>query len=259
MDMILIAVVMVVIVVVILAFIIKLIPAPSKTNEIPIYELAGPVLTNAELSFYAALRKAVADEHEVHFKVRIADVLKPRKNPIKGAWQKAFNRISSKHFDFVLCEHDNMTVICAIELDDKSHNTKRVQARDELVKDACLSAGLPLIRFPAKRGYRTSDIRDALGDFLDAEIDDASNAFTPRYSQQSATMKAIETRQLTQKSQGQQASSAHIGKNNDSCPKCASPLVRRKATKGKKSGQLFDACAGYPTCRFIRSAYAHTT
>ncbi|MCL1125045.1 DUF2726 domain-containing protein [Shewanella surugensis] len=45
-----------------------------------------------------------------------------------------------------------------MELDDKSHQRKKVQARDEFVNRACISAALPLIRFKAKRGYSIQEI-----------------------------------------------------------------------------------------------------
>ena len=227
-------------------------PTSPANNKIDIYELTGPLLTNAEISFYAALRKAVAGQHEVHLKVRIADVMTPRKNPTKGAWQKAFNKISRKHFDFVLCEKNNTTVVCAIELDDRSHNTARAQARDELVEDACWSAGLPLIRFPAKRGYRTSDIRHALAEFLEDERDSTSEEFTHSPLEQTVTAIAIETSKPAQQPEVRQTSITSTDSSFENCPKCTSPLARKKARKGQNAGQIFDVCSGYPTCRFIR-------
>jgi uncharacterized protein with PIN domain len=36
----------------------------------------------------------------------------------------AFNRINANHFDFVLCDKDELAVVCAIELNDKSHRKR---------------------------------------------------------------------------------------------------------------------------------------
>ena len=48
--------------------------------------------------------------------------------------QAAFNRISSKVLDFVLCDPNNLAIIAAIELDDSSHkrNDRISDAVDEL-------------------------------------------------------------------------------------------------------------------------------
>jgi hypothetical protein len=37
-----------------------------------------------------------------------------------SARKKAFNKISAKHFDFLLCDREELSVACAIELDDVS-------------------------------------------------------------------------------------------------------------------------------------------
>lgn len=67
------------------------------------YILLPALLTPAERSFYGVLISAVGDSALVFSKVRVADVLKPQKGLDRSNWQRAFNRISSKHFDFVLC------------------------------------------------------------------------------------------------------------------------------------------------------------
>ena len=80
----------------------------SKQTVTP-YELCGPVFTPAERSFYGVLKLACEDKAVVFGKVRIADILKPRKGLNRSQWQIAFNKISAKHFDFVLCNPKNLT------------------------------------------------------------------------------------------------------------------------------------------------------
>ena len=123
------------------------------------YKLSGPLFSPAERSFFGVLQQAVSDEYMVMGKVRVADILLPAKGLNKSQWQTAFNKISSKHFDFILCDHEELKVLAAIELDDKSHNSKKARNRDALLNSACESAGFPLIRFPAKKGYQIADIK----------------------------------------------------------------------------------------------------
>lgn len=77
-------------------------------------------------------------------------------------WQIAFNKISSKHFDYVLCDRSNLEVIAVIELDDKSHKNIRTAARDRFLEQTCQSANLKLIRFNLKYGYNTESILEKI-------------------------------------------------------------------------------------------------
>ena len=116
----------------------------------------------AERSFLGVLNQAVEDNAFVFGKVRVADVLKPSKDVARKKWQTAFNKINSKHFDFVLCDKGDLSVLCVIELNDKSHNSKKAKDRDRFLTSACESAKLPLIQMPAQAAYNIDEIRHAL-------------------------------------------------------------------------------------------------
>ena len=93
------------------------------------YQRLDALFSPAERSFLGVLDQVTKHEFRVFAKVRIADVLNPRKGLRKPEWQRAFNKISRKHFDFVLCNPNTLSVLCAIELNDKSHGEKARQAR----------------------------------------------------------------------------------------------------------------------------------
>jgi hypothetical protein len=127
------------------------------------YRLLPELLSKAELGFYGPLLQATSTHDVTVFsKVRVADVLAPVKSSDRKIWQRAFNAISSKHFDFVVCRNIDSKILLAIELDDKSHATLKAQKRDRIVNSACETAWLPLLRFQAKRGYVVVDIRSAI-------------------------------------------------------------------------------------------------
>ncbi|WP_411979503.1 DUF2726 domain-containing protein [Vibrio sp. 1249-1] len=63
----------------------------------------------------------VPDELVVMSKVRIADVLYATKGLDRKDSARLFAKISSKHFDFVLCLRTDLSYVAAIELDDSSH------------------------------------------------------------------------------------------------------------------------------------------
>ena len=131
----------------------------TPTDE---YRRKGALLTKAERSFFGVLQQAAGEQFLVFSKVRVADVLAPAKGYSKSRWRSAFNRISAKHFDFVLCDPASLDVHCVIELNDKSHAKRSRSARDEFIRDACQSADLRLIEVPASQSYSLHELRDLL-------------------------------------------------------------------------------------------------
>ncbi|MBH0094574.1 DUF2726 domain-containing protein [Pseudoalteromonas sp. SCQQ13] len=128
----------------------------------PDYAKIGPLFTPAERSFLGVLEQAVSNNYRIYGKVRVADVLKTKATKQRSSWQTAFNKIAAKHFDFVLCNMSTMEVICVIELDDKSHNSKRAQDRDLFLNNACQGADLKLVRFKAQKSYQIEAVRNAI-------------------------------------------------------------------------------------------------
>lgn len=127
------------------------------------YKKIDRLFTKAERSFFGVLNQAMGDRFCIMGKVRLADVIKPASGQDRSAWQTAFNRIASKHLDFVACDPADLTVKFAIELDDSSHHRGDRTARDKFLNEAMSSAGVPLYRFNAKRTYSVSDIRKTIG------------------------------------------------------------------------------------------------
>ncbi len=186
-------------------------PKPIEAS----YEKIGALFTPAERSFLGILNLACDDKAVVFGKVRIADILKPQKGLNRSQWQIAFNKISSKHFDFVICNLDDLSILSVIELDDSSHNKKSAIKRDELVELACKNASLKLHRFKASAAYNVNEIRDTIFATI--------------------TPPEIEPNEVTS--------------NTQKCPKCTSDLIIKTAQKGKNKGNQFLACTGFPKCR----------
>lgn len=123
------------------------------------YVLNKTLFTPAERSFLGVLDLAVADQYRIFGKVRIVDILTTGKGLNKSDRQTTFNQVSSKHFDFVLCNKQTLEVIAVIELDDKSHQKAKTQNRDSLIASTCATAGLPLVRFAAQSSYQVTEIQ----------------------------------------------------------------------------------------------------
>ena len=124
------------------------------------YKKVNALFSPAERSFLGVLDQSLGADYRVFGKVRIADVANVSGTVGKSAWQKAFNRISAKHFDFVVCKSDDLSIVCVLELNDKTHKARKRQDRDEFVAGVCNAIGVPLISVPAKTGYGIQEVRD---------------------------------------------------------------------------------------------------
>ncbi|GAA4861304.1 DUF2726 domain-containing protein [Luteimonas vadosa] len=123
------------------------------------YQRGKPLFSAAERSFLGVLDQAVGPDHRVFGKVRVADVAAVKPGLSNSARQGALNRIAAKHFDFVICRSGDLSVICAVELNDKSHGSRKAQSRDELLANVCRVIDLPLLTVPAKAAYSPQDVR----------------------------------------------------------------------------------------------------
>ncbi|MCA9031798.1 MAG: DUF2726 domain-containing protein [Planctomycetaceae bacterium] len=135
---------------------------PQEAPSLP-YERKPELLTKAERSFFGVLQQSVAGRYHVFVKVRLADLLNVRKGT--GKWQSHFNRIQSKHIDFVLCEKEQVTPLLAIELDDSSHQRRNRQERDAFLEEALAVADFPLLRIPVRASYNVNQLRQQIEEF----------------------------------------------------------------------------------------------
>lgn len=182
-------------------------PAPPKGE----YRKAE-FLTPAEKNFLKVLDSAIGSKYRVFAKVRLADIIAPSAGD-KSSWQTRFNRINSKHVDFLLCGKTDGEPVCAVELDDRTHLAHSRAEKDDFKNHALQSAGIPIARFQVSRTYSGVEI--------EANID-------------SATSKAPKSAQAP------------------NCPKCGKLMVMRKAQTGPNAGHSFWGCSGYPSCKGYR-------
>jgi len=188
------------------------------------YRKTKALFSPAERSFLGVLCLAVGDNAKIFGKVRVADVVMPERGLSRSDWQKAFNKISRKHFDFLLCSNEDLSVICAIELNDSSHQSKKRQQRDEFLKGVCNAAGIPLLQIPAKQNYAIEEINQLIAPHIN--IKEPQTQDTESQPQKSVTHKKV-------------------------CPMCSSPMAIRVARKGSNAGQQFWTCSAYPKCLHI--------
>jgi very-short-patch-repair endonuclease len=123
------------------------------------YVAADALLSAAERSFFRVLREAVGMDYHLFAKVRLADIIAVERGLSGKHRTTAFNRISSKHVDFVACHPQTFRVVGVIELDDSSHRASNSQQRDQIKNSALAAASIPILRIPARRVYSPTNLR----------------------------------------------------------------------------------------------------
>jgi len=222
-------------------FALKLKSQGASTKNEHLYKKNDALFTPAERSFLGVLGQATSDKIKIFGKVRVADVISPAKGMNRSEWQKAFNKISAKHFDFVLCDKDDLSILCVIELNDSSHQKKNRTERDAFLVNACKSADVKLIQIPAQASYNIVELRNFISEFLDTN--------------QTEIISTIEKKQHSEAEERSIEKEAQKGNGVEliinCCSKCGSKMIRKKAAKGKNIGKEFWACSSFPKCRHI--------
>jgi hypothetical protein len=116
-----------------------------------LYKARGRLLTRTETNSYWKIQPFVRSMGlELMAQVRIADVVSVEggtKSKKGKRWWNAFKQISSKHVDFVVVNaREGFKIVCAIEIDDSSHNKKDRVIRDKFINNVFHAAGVPLLR-----------------------------------------------------------------------------------------------------------------
>jgi hypothetical protein len=222
---------------------------PSPAADLP-YAKSDALFSAAERSFLGALDQAVGDQLRVFGKVRVADVVDVRAKV--GRRRSAFNRISAKHFDFVLCHPANLSVVCAVELDDRSHQNQRRKQRDEFLAEVCHAAGIPLIQVAAKRAYPVGELRARLMEAMSMAVEAHGvdvPAGAPRAHQPDAGGSTAEVSRTEPLALQPSLDLAELPE--PTCPICGIPMARRRTAKGPKLGSEFWGCTRYPKCKGV--------
>jgi predicted RNA-binding Zn-ribbon protein involved in translation (DUF1610 family) len=200
---------------------VPIVPAPEPHP----YRIRDDFLSRAELSFFLVVKNMVRDSFVVLTKVNLADifyVIRPNEN------SSAYNKISRKHVDFLVCDPKTLAPLCGIELDDRSHNRPDRQERDEFVEAVFKEAGLPLLRIPVQASYNTTELGLLFKDTLKQGT----------HVQEYASAEGV-------------AAPDPRGAGVPYCPKCGQPMVLRTARNGAQAGQQFYGCVDYPKCRGV--------
>lgn len=114
------------------------------------YQLKRYFFSRSEQEFLSILNEAIdKSKYTIFPKVRLADFVEVKAN--KEEYQKWWNKIMSKHVDFLVWDVKGNKIALAIELDGKSHSSEKMVASDTFKDELYTVIEVPLHR--VKVGY----------------------------------------------------------------------------------------------------------
>ena len=111
-----------------------------KKEDINFHTCAS-IVTEHEKKLYTVLSEHIDTHYHNQYiicpKVRVVDIVNMPKDLFNYAtWQ----RVKSRHIDFLVCTKEDLKPVLAIELQDSTHNTKKGIYRDTLINTVFQSA-----------------------------------------------------------------------------------------------------------------------
>lgn len=107
------------------------------------------MMTPTEQKVYKLLERKYGEQYYIFAQVRVVDVLQPNVKKY-FTWTKEYKalfwQVSQWHFDYVLCYKNDFRILCALELDDLSHDRSDRVRRDRVLNAVCADAGVDLKR-----------------------------------------------------------------------------------------------------------------
>jgi len=200
------------------------------------YESRGILFTPAERSFLGVLEHALDSRYRVFGKVRLGDLVKPSGDQAGGRRLAALNRISQNHVDFVVCTANELALVGVLALEDRSHGHEDRAGRGGFIDLTLAAAGIPILRFPAKKQYQVQEVRAILADLLHPKAEGVLKAAGAALPHNPAIDAIMESRPV------QPDSDATV------CPSCSAAMVKRQVVTGQNAGGYLWACSTFPMC-----------
>lgn len=209
------------------------------------YQSKDVLCSPAERSFLGALDQIIGKRYRIFAKVRLADIIDIQRGLSASDRQRAFNRIAGKHIDFIICNANDLSIVGAIELDDKTHRRKGRQEREQFLDKTLEAAGVPVVRIKAQSAYYIKEIST----ILDSAFNISAGV---QFDDNQVSIDALQV--LDEKPNAEAMDYPDAENLRSICPKCGGELVKRIAAKGKYAGQTFWGCSNFPKCKFTRTA-----
>lgn len=122
------------------------------------------IMTRREEDFFETLCKIFGDKCYIVPQVHLSALLDHR---VKGQnWKGAFYHINGKSVDYVLLRRRDLSVLCAVELDDVTHDSNNRTNRDVEVERIFKNVNMPLVRLRSPEHMTKQEIVDTFAEII---------------------------------------------------------------------------------------------
>ncbi len=136
---------------------------PNNTRVMRVnYQKRDFLFSSGERVILKVLDEAVGDTWRVFGKIPVTDVLTPR-NPDKDATtRKQFHSLEHCRFSFVVCDKNDLGVICVLQVDDAPPAPAATRPHGDPLLALCEGAGLMLIRVDSQKNTDPKTLRELI-------------------------------------------------------------------------------------------------
>jgi hypothetical protein len=156
-------------------------PPFNKAEEFS-YAKNREFFSGAERTLLSLLEQAAGAKYRILAKVHAAEIISVGLMSDQSAWLWAVDQISSRTFDFVLCDQECLAIVCAIKLSDASSAPQREHEQDIFLERVCKAISLPLLHIIAPCDLSVSTLRQkiysALNQSLETEAESSERPFS---------------------------------------------------------------------------------
>lgn len=138
-----------------------LVPSATANGEHH-FSCGKPLLSAIEKQFYQDLKISVSGSADIFCKVRVSDVIYPRAGLGLEEMQLAIELLSTQQFDFVLCNSQDLTPLCAIELVGHQQAEGLLKFQKKMLRRYTESAQLPVLQVNVEHGYTIREIKERI-------------------------------------------------------------------------------------------------
>lgn len=126
------------------------------------YQKRDFLFSSEERAFLSILEEACGDTYRIFGRIPVTDLLTTRHLEQDPEARKIFDTLEARRFSFVVCDRNDLGVVCAVQVDDvQSVSTSSKRVADPL-PTLCESAGLGLIRIDTHKQTDAATLREQI-------------------------------------------------------------------------------------------------
>lgn len=233
---------------------------PERIQAYPF--MAGrPLLTPIERLFYSDLKATVAEKAEIFPKVRALDVINPKSTLESEDVKKASEQLLNQRFDFVLCDPDDFSVLCIIELEGTGDDGGFHKLEREVLQRSAESAALPVVLVDTRLGYTRKELKERIRYLLPKNATSFINELLPDQNQASSSIQQLQNTYVN----GRHAYDSDLedaaivnGSHQQTSPHQSRPTVAYEGNRAPYSSSLVEREALQQNQSAFRNGTGHT-